>query len=259
MYLRFLRLRVRDGQEAAFVRFYEERVIPALADTTGCLFAGLLAPWRSETHQSLTIWESAEHAAAYADSGLYDRLLAEAAPMLADTAEWRVRLSRDPTETIDPTRREPPSEGFEARSSHTHQQHALDAEDGHPFVRIVVVRVAFGRVDDFLATYRAEVIPALERVPGCRGVFLAEGEQEGEVLSITIWDREEDAVRYEMSGEFERLTAQLAGTFNPLYDWRARLGQASAGRPEITSYQLVQGRRLGPSPSTPPPGSSNER
>src|SRR5262249_46972692 len=52
MYLRFVHLQVREGQEAAFTRFYQERAIPALAATEGCLFAGLLAPWRGESHQS---------------------------------------------------------------------------------------------------------------------------------------------------------------------------------------------------------------
>src|SRR5947207_24924 len=138
MYLRFLELRVRQGQEAAFTRFYQERVMPALADTAGCLYAGLLAPWRSESHRSLTIWATAEHASAY------------------------------------------------------------EASD-HPL----------------------------------------------EVLSITLWDREEDAVRYEMSGDFERLTARLEGTFSPVYDWRTRLGDdTSRGRADVSSYQVVRGRRL---------------
>ena len=78
MYLRFVHLRVREGQEGAFTRFYQERAIPALAVTEGCLFAGLLAPWRGESHQSLTIWRTAEHAAAYEERGVYRRLLAEA-------------------------------------------------------------------------------------------------------------------------------------------------------------------------------------
>src|SRR6188508_3042428 len=125
MYLRFVRLRVRDGQEAAFTAFYQQRVIPALGATDGCLFVGLLAPWRSEVHQSLTIWASAEQALAYEEGGLYHQLLAEASSMLADTAEWRVRLARDPMETIDPSRREPQSEGYQTRSSRTHAEHAL--------------------------------------------------------------------------------------------------------------------------------------
>jgi heme-degrading monooxygenase HmoA len=248
MYLRLVQLRVHEGQEAAYARFYQDRVIPALAATEGCLYAALLAPWRSEAHQSLTLWSSPEHATAYERSGLYDRLLAEGGPMLADRAEWRVRLSLDPLETIPPDPpREPPSEGY---SVATPEGAATlgGREGGSPFVRIVVVRVTPEHLADFVALYRDEVIPALERVNGCRGAFVAEGVQHPtEVLSITIWDREEDAVRYEMSGEFERLAARLAGTFTPVYGWQTRLGGTQApGGLEVATYQVAKGRRLGP-------------
>jgi len=245
MHLRILRLSVREGQEAAFTRFYQERVIPALAATEGCLYAGLLAPWRGEAHQSLTIWASAEHVAAYEKAGSYHALLAEAAPMLTDRAEWRVRLARDPLETADPARAEPPVEGYTIDADDGSE--ALDGAGRPPFVRIVVIRVAPGRLAEFVAIYRADVIPALKAVRGCRGVFLCEGiDDPTEALSITLWNREEDAVRYEMSGEFERLTARLRETFSPVYDWRTRLdGAGAGGRPEVSSYQLVRGRRLG--------------
>ena len=246
MYLRFIHLHVREGQEGAFARFYQERIIPALAETEGCLYAALLAPWRGEDYQSLTIRASPEHATRYEEKGIYHQLLAESAPMLTRTSEWRVRLARDPEETLDPTRREPPSEGY--RIETPEGTAALDETSGRPFVRIVVIRIAIDRLAEFVALYREQVIPALQKVNGCRGAFLAEGvHHRTEALSITLWDREEDAVRYEMSGEFERLTSRLRGTFAPVYDWRTRLGDASASaRPEVTSYQLVRGRRLGP-------------
>ena len=244
MYLRFIHLHVREGQEAAFARFYQESVIPALSATPGCLYAGLLAPWRGTIHQSLTIWSAPERATAYEESGLYDQLLAEAAPLLASRAEWRVGLARDPLETHYPARRQPPSTGYHLKTAGGPA--ALDPGEGPPFVRIVLIHVALDRRADFVNIYRNEVVPALHSVPGCRGVFLAEGTNRPmEVLSITVWDREEDSVRYEMSGEFERLTGRLAGTFAPVFDWATRLG-AGAGAPAISSYELVQGRRLGP-------------
>ena len=99
-------------------------------------------------------------------------------------------------------------------------------------------------------------------MPGCRGVFLAEGAHDPNgVLSITLWNREEDAVRYEMSGLSEQLTAHLRSTISPAYDWRLTLdgggygassaapASAGGGNLEVSSYQLVRGRRLDGEPS----------
>lgn len=248
MFLRIVRLRVREGQEAAFTRFYQERVIPALAETGGCLYAGLLAPWRGEAHQSLTIWESPEMAQAYEEHGLYQRLLAEAAPLLSERTEWRVRLSRDPLETTDPSQREIASEGYSVEADQGSA--ALDSGGRPPFVRIVALRVDPDRRDEFVSIYTGEIIPALKAQRGCRGVFLAEGAEDPRgMLSITLWSREEDAVRYEMSGEFERLSARLKTTFSPVYDWRVSLGsdsESTSSGLKVSSYQLVRGRRIGP-------------
>ena len=243
MYLRIVQLRVREGQEAAFTRFYEERVMPALATTEGCLYAGLLAPWRGDAHQSLTIWESPAHAAAYAAKGLYHQLLSQSAPMLADRSEWRLRPA-DPLETADPSRVEPPSEGWTIGADDGSA--ALDSAGRPPFVRIVALKVAPGRFAEFQAIYRGEVMPAVRAVEGCRGVLLAESADESRVLSITLWDREEDAVRYEMSGEYQRLTLRLRETFAPVHDWGIGLSGRAAqpGSPQVTSYELVRGRRL---------------
>ncbi len=265
MFLRIIRLRVRDADEAAFTRFYEERVMTALDATAGCLYAGLLAPWRGgEAHQSLTIWDSPESARAYEENGLYHQLLREAAPFLSERTEWRIRLATDPLETTDPSRREVPSSGYNVDSASGGE--ALETDKRSSFVRIVSLRVDPDHVDEFVAIYREKVIPALRAVPGCRGVFLAEGAHDPNgVLSITLWNREEDAVRYEMSGLSEELTAHLRSTISPVYDWRLTLDGEGSDRPqpsasgssggggglEVSSYQLVRGRRLDPDPSGP--------
>lgn len=249
MLLRIVRLRVEEGKEAAFAAFYQERVIPALAATEGCLYAGLLAPWRGEEeYQSLTLWESPERAHAYEERGLYHRLLAEASAFLSERTEWRVRLARDPLETSDPSRREIASEEYAVASEA--ESVALESAGRPPFVRVVDLRVDPDRRADFVAIYTGEVAPALRAQRGCRGVFLAErADVASSMLSITLWNREEDAVRYELSGEFERLTERLRATFSPVYDWRASLGGAgepASGALKVSSYQLVRGRRLAP-------------
>ncbi|HVS01532.1 MAG TPA: antibiotic biosynthesis monooxygenase [Thermoanaerobaculia bacterium] len=247
MYVRFVRLRVREGEEERFRRYYDERVLPALQATEGCLYAALLRPWRGEDHQSLTIWESAEKARAYEDGGLYHSLLRGAEPMLAASTEWRVRLSDDVEETGDLQRREIPPEGYTLEVGDAPQ--AVLHEGEPTFVRVVSIHVDPARLDDFVRIYRESVIPVLQGWKGCRGALLVEGARNpGEILSISLWDREEDAVRYELSGEFDRLTYRLKDTFSRVHDWRVSLGtgqRAGVDTPEVESYHLVTARRLG--------------
>lgn len=247
MYLRFVRLIVREGAEAKFADFYRDRVIPALEKTDGCRFAGLLTPWRGgDAHRSLTIWDSATHAEDYEASGLYARLLREAEPLLSRRTEWRVRLGKDPLATIDPANRVIPSDGYLVEAGDSGE--GIPASERSLFVRIVSVRVDRDRAKEFLEIYRHQVIPALQRQPGCRGVLLAEGAEHPDgILSISLWDREEDAVRYESSGEPERLTERLKSTFSPIYDWRVTLVEGRDPRdsaPRVATYHLVQGRNL---------------
>ena len=261
MFLRIIRLRVREADEAAFTRFYEDRVISALEAISGCLYAGLLAPWRGgEAHQSLTIWDSPESAREYEEKGLYHQLLREAAPFLSERTEWRIRLATDPLETTDPSRREIPSAGYNLDADSGSE--TLESDKRSSFVRIVSLRLDPGHFEEFVAIYREKIIPALRAVQGCRGVFLADGTQDPNgVLSITLWNREEDAVRYEMSGLYDQLTAHLRGTISPAYDWHLTLDGAGSGPGgpvstgtgslDVSSYQLVRGRRLDPNPLEP--------
>jgi heme-degrading monooxygenase HmoA len=247
MFVRFVRLRVREGQEWAFAEWYRTRVIPALSALPACVFAGLLTPWRGDDHLSLTIWRSKGGAGAYERGGLYHELLREAEPMLSPRTEWRVRPGQP--ESTDAEIREIPTEGF-----------VIDAGDGAAarigrtidtaFVRIVSVRVSPDRIGEFIYAYSNRILPTLRAQPGFRGGLLAEDPAgEGACLSITLWDREEDAARYELSGTFAGLTDEVKATFSPVYDWPAALAGPRDGDPrrvalKVATYQLVMGKRL---------------
>jgi heme-degrading monooxygenase HmoA len=246
MFLRFVRLEVREGSEAAFQRFYRERVMPALGGVDGCLFAGLLAPWREEAHRSVTLWRSADDARAYEESGLYHELLDESEPFLAARTVWRVRLADGPQATEGPPAGDLLADGY--RLDEGAAPGALDGLERAVHVRMVAVAVRPERREEFLGLYRDAVLAALQEAPGCLGAFLAESAgHPGEALSITLWAREEDAVRYEASGEFDRLTRRLEGSFSPRVGWQLTLGEGALERrtaPRVTSYQLAFGRRL---------------
>ncbi len=44
MHMRFVRFKVKEGKLWGFAGFYEDRIIPAMQETEGCLFASLLQP-----------------------------------------------------------------------------------------------------------------------------------------------------------------------------------------------------------------------
>ena len=76
MFMRFVNLKVKEGMLRDLARFYEDRVIPALQDSGGCLYASLLQPSDDDREcVSLTFWRSSEAADAYEKSGAYDELL----------------------------------------------------------------------------------------------------------------------------------------------------------------------------------------
>lgn len=248
IYARFLRLQLRTGAEAEFSAFYRDRVVPSLARVPGCLYAGLLSPWRGEDFRSFTLWRTPEDARAYEESGLYHALLRESEPMLSSRTAWRVRLSDESGETTAVELREIPAEGFVVESEESTR--GLAAGSPRVFVRIVSIQTRPDRRREFVGLYREQVIPVLLARPGNLGAFLAEGTADSsELLSISLWEREEDAVRYEMSGDFERLTHRLSGTFAPQRLWGfalAESGDAARPAPGVTSYHVVQAMRRTP-------------
>ena len=116
------------------------------------------------------------------------------------------------------------------------------------FVRVVAIHIRPERRKEFEEIYTQRVLPAMQAAPGCVGIFLAESSQEqNEALSITVWEREENAVRYEIGGEYDRLVQEIRPTLSPLSQWQLTLGE---GDPEnrrgagVATYHLVHGRKL---------------
>jgi heme-degrading monooxygenase HmoA len=281
MYLRFIRLVVREGEESAFQKFYRERVIPTLSSVPGCIFAGLLTPWRSEEHRSLTLWRSEQDAHAYEEGGVYQMLLRESMPYLSSRTVWRAKLAEPeldldklPTlgpeanrgaiaalETMAPTssptaavpaEREIPPEGYVVAAEDVGEQ--LSRSPRSVFVRVVAIHVRPERRKEFDTIYGGRVLPALQEAPGCIGAFLAEGSRDAnESLSITVWEREESAVRYEMSEEYGRVVQEIRPTLSPLSQWQLTLGEPDrelrrgAG---VATYHLVHGRKLSGTPGS---------
>ncbi len=250
MHLRFVHLKVKEGRFQDLRQFYDDRVIPAMQETKGCLFASLLQPTdQDDEFMSMTLWTSQRRAEEYENSGLYDELLDESDDFLAEASEWRVHLTGDPGREV-PRLQDPEVEGYPVGIAIEGTR--VDATlSPHLFVRIVAVRVQSGRFEELRERYNEVVVPALLDTPGCLAVFLVEGIQaNSRALSVTVWDNEEKAVRYEMSGAFDQLVSQLSEFFSGLYQWKLSLAPTAdrddvSGRDlDVAGYRVVTGRRL---------------
>ena len=250
MFMRFVRIKVERNRMADFRRFYDDRIITALETTPGCLFASLLQTTSEDDEcVSLTLWSSQQDAEAYEASGLYDELLDESDEYLAETSEWRAQLAGDPGHAVSKLQ-DPEVEAFPVDIAALTEP-ITDDPPPHLFMRIVAARVDPGRFEELRQRYNEVVVPALLNTPGCRAVFLVEGlRARSRALSVTVWESEAHALRYEMSGAFDQLTAKLSEFFSGLYQWKLSLSQSREGDSisgqdlDVRGYRLVTGRRI---------------
>lgn len=256
MLLRFVRMHVPEPRVADLRAHWEERVLPALLDTPGCVYAALLRQsLAGDECVSVTFWESAEAVDAYENSGLFDQLLDETDPFLLDAEVWRADLTGN--------RRKPkplPEPEVEAYEIGTPVRDD-DGDEVPPtlFVRTVALRVADGKVKDFRRMWTKEVLPKLREVPGCRDAFLvASVKGRDRVMSVTVWERDEDAVRYEASGTFRMISQVLAPYLADIEHWKLALA-AEGSEPrhnlDIEGYRVIAARRPGQTGSEDDDGS----
>lgn len=234
MLLRFLQLDVREESLPDFLKFYTEDVFPVLQRTDGCLFACMLRQALDPTEViSLTVWESRETAEAYHKSEDFQRLF--------EISQSYYSRAADP--------KSPPAEFYIGDDSKRDALYMAGRDAGpHPYLRIVDMRFKPGRMQEFKDFYESRIIPTLNQTKGCRSIFLVESaEQNDEALSITVWDREEDAVRYEISGSFDDLAAPMRDTFAGLRSWQmsapSALG-AARDELEVHGYDVIAGGRM---------------
>ncbi len=112
------------------------------------------------------------------------------------------------------------------------------------FMRLVQMSVDPERIVEFEKVYRGTIIPALQRTPGCVYAALVRSvEDENEGISITFWNRQEDALAYERSGKYGELVEAARPFFSDSSDWKVQLSDdlrlefgAVAPEPVVTSY-----------------------
>lgn len=256
MLMRIFHLQKKSVDIDILRSFYDSIVIPELEKIEGCLFAGLLQNNTNELEGiSLTLWDTKENADAYEKSGLFEKLLDQAKPFLADSTEWKVQLSEDLELEYKPDGGEPDPEHFKV-TVHEKVKDNLFSQHSKMFVRIISHILQKDKIDEFRDIYIEKIIPALRKTSGCRFAYLIESmDQENEVISLSIWDSEEHARVYENSGLFEKLVNELRPTFSQFFQWKMALEKKSGGKVstsddlKISDYRVLTGRNLRGSPS----------
>lgn len=238
MFMRFLRLKVREEWLGELQRYYTERVVPALAGTPGCLYVSLLQPSVPGGEcLSVTLWRSREDAEAYDRQGTFRELLAGSLKYLAAAGV-------------------PPPPGDPTKTAQLETYDVMESEGGPGegasaslHVRIVNLDIRDGKGGELAEIYRKEISPAVLAAPGCLGAFLVEGAgRPNRALSITLWRRDEDAVRYEIGGTFDKLTTRLQDVLSGYYLWKHSFSAQAEGTPltggdlRVDRYSLVVGQ-----------------
>jgi heme-degrading monooxygenase HmoA len=249
MFMRLVQVRLRSETADQLPLLYSNKIISALQKTPGCLCASLI----KSTHDpdeaiSMTLWDSLDHAEAYEQGGMFQKLMNEVTPFLSDSSEWKIQLSKDFTWEYLPSREEPVVKSFRVTTSFPNPPSA--GEHASPlYVRILSVRLKPGKPEEFAALYNSEILPMLQKVHGCRYAFLTEGVvEQNEIISVTIWDRKEAADVYEESGLFQKLTRKVQHTFSELYQWKLSVEKRSSVQVSstedlnVSGYNVVSGK-----------------
>jgi heme-degrading monooxygenase HmoA len=216
MIARFLRFSVREGALTPFVDLYGSRIVQVLSGIDGCLGAAVLHSVRHERQLiSITFWAGSGEAAAYDQEGRFGRLLNEADAYMAGSDD------------------EPDAEDLQVEGYSAELLIPADLSSAlvvGRYARTAEARVEAEHLDEFDRRYRAETGISQNSFPGLRAVLLLHGSAQRErTIGLSVWENEEAAARYELSGRFEELEARLAETLSPVYRWRASLVSGDAG------------------------------
>lgn len=247
MFMRLVQAKTKPDLLWKLRRNYEEQVVPALQKTPGCLYACLMQSSRvPEEVISMTMWESQKHAEDYERSGLFKQLLEEAKPMLADSSEFRLELSKDLKLEYVATPVEPTVKSMPVAVMSRDLKTGFD-KPTEMFLRIVSTKLKPEKKGEFHEIYIHEIIPALEATKGCRHAYLLMPDRDkSEAMSVTIWESKAAAEEYDAGG-FTPLLDKVKHTFTDLSQWKLNLGEkrgqsATSDDISVDGYFFVEGK-----------------
>lgn len=115
------------------------------------------------------------------------------------------------------------------------------------YLRLVQARAKLEEVSNLQALYAKTVIPTLQGTPGCLYACLMQSNKDPEeMVSMTLWESQEDAEEYVKGGLFEHLMKQVRPMLSDAAEWRVRLTREmnlqyspSQQEPVISTYPVT--------------------
>ncbi len=119
------------------------------------------------------------------------------------------------------------------------------------FLRFVRMRINPDKIFQFEALYERVILKELETVQGCLYAGLVQSlEDQSDGLSLTLWERKEDADEYERSGVYAKMLDQSRPFFSDASDWAVQLTdhleleyRPVSTEPEVMTYADVSHRK----------------
>ena len=81
------------------------------------------------------------------------------------------------------------------------------------FARLTTTQIKIDKIDEAIKICEESVVPAAKSQKGYRGAYLLTDRKTGKGVSISLWDREEDAIANEQSGYYKEQVGKFKGFF----------------------------------------------
>jgi quinol monooxygenase YgiN len=239
MVVRLVHLKIRSEKLDELRTFYDDRVIPTLEGVKGCVYASLIQSVHHEDEcVSLTLWENPEDAEQYSASPVFAGLRAQTESYLAESSEWKIKLTSDWQVDYAPEIEEPVVESHEGVEGPSAVDTPLRTSSLF-YLRIFSMKVLPDKHEELKRVYHDEVMPVLLEIPGCRFAYLTESiKDKSEFYSITIWDSKQHADAYEASPAFQENKDKVKPTLLDLVQWKMGLSSKHRGS-VITSEDIA--------------------
>ena len=115
------------------------------------------------------------------------------------------------------------------------------------YMRILQLKIDPLKSQAFKTFYDKSIVPALQKVQGCLSITLVRSvQQKDEFLSVTLWNKQNDADAFNQSDLFQKLLGDTKPYFLNSSEWKIQLSEdyrldlePVEDEPTVNSYPII--------------------